>query len=192
MHGICSAEGQENVWNMKAPLERSTGLPVTVFEYGYLHPIQARFQNPSIAKRLAGILEPNDIIVCHSNGAAVTWLATCNEGARPDGVVLVQPALDPWRMPICNWADVVFNAGDEVTEWSKFLLGNIWGDMGKVGYKPKPGEMSNRVRQMDTINDAAALGMPQVSGHTAIFQAPAVTPWGELIGRRIISNRSHS
>jgi pimeloyl-ACP methyl ester carboxylesterase len=203
VHGIYSKEGLSNVWNMRLPLQQATGLPVEVFEYGYTHPVQARFSNPNIAKRLAHVMEPGDIIVCHSNGAAVTWLATHNEGARPSGVVLINPALDVWRMPICDWAHVYYNAGDDVTWWSQFLLGNIWGDMGKVGYIPPdlrhaPDEAGTtqviggdhfvtHIRQVDTEGRAGFFNAPPARGHTAMFQTPCVIPWGKVVGQRIMT-----
>lgn len=203
VHGIYSKEGQSSVWNMKAPLEQSTGLPVVVFEYGYMHPVQARFDNPAIAKRLADIMEPGDIIVNHSNGAAVTYLATVNEGARPSGVVMINPALDEWRLPVCDWCHVYHNEDDEVVWWSHLLLGNVWGEMGKIGYIPKgsippaPVQLKaavedgghswqTRVQNTDTIVDAVPLGLPAAKGHLAMFQSPCVQPWGATIGRRIL------
>ena len=205
VHGIYSKEGQSSVWNMKAPLEKATGLPVEVFEYGYLHAIQARFENPSIAKRLAHILEPGDIVVNHSNGAAVTYLATVKEGARPSGVVMINPALDTWRLPVCDWAHIYYNAEDEVVWWSQLLIGNVWGDMGQVGFCPEhditrigwPQLMetqlvdgvaySTSVRQADTIKDAQYLAAPPARGHLAMFQSPCVEPWGRIVGRKILS-----
>lgn len=200
VHGIYSKEGMSNVWNMKAPLEKATGLPVVVFEYGYLHAFQARFDNPAIAKRLAHIIESGDIIVCHSNGAAVTWLATQHEGARPSGVVMINPALDHWRMPVCDWSHIYYNADDSLVWWSKLLPGNIWGDMGEIGYRAQGDNMTralvdvpipafktrSRVTQINTIDAAYIYGVPKAAGHLAMFQSPCVGPWGAVVGKMIL------
>lgn len=204
VHGIHAKEGESNVWNMKKPLEQATGLPVVVFEYGFVNFAQARFQNPAIAKRLAHIMLPGDIVVNHSNGAAVTWLATHKEGARPAGVVMLQPALDEWRMPICDWAHVYYNPEDSIVWWSGLLFGNIWGAMGRLGYRPNGSKIlmkedstiqtvdgakyPTNIHQVDTINDAGLFGLPEARGHLAVFQSPDVQPWGRFVGSRILDH----
>jgi hypothetical protein len=106
-------------------------------------------------------------------------------------------------MPVCDWAHVYFNPDDEITWWSSLLLGNLWGDMGKTGFRLK-GErltraetsvpmnelrppVSVRVRQVDTMRDADYFDVPAARGHLAIFQRPCVEPWGRVVGRRILS-----
>lgn len=201
VHGIFAKEGDSNVWNMKAPLEAATGLPVVVFEYGYTGILGARLNNNRTAKRLAHMLAPGDIIVCHSNGAAVTWLATVKHGARPSGVVMINPALDTWRMPVADWAHVYYNADDSIVALSKILIGNVWGDMGRVGYRPKyvnytypdtcaEQEVNGKktvttIKQVDTIVQAPDLLAPAAKGHIAMFQSPCVAPWGAIVGRNI-------
>lgn len=202
VHGIYSKEGESSVWNMKAPLEKSTELPVVVFEYGYLHPVQARFSNPGIAHRLADVMEPGDIVVNHSNGAAVTYLATRDFGARPSGVVMINPALDEWRMPVCDWAHVYYNGDDEVVWWSHLLPGNVWGEMGKIGFIPKgkrpPAWTRNRMQiedgnlrwQTSVLNTDTAItriDAPAARGHLAMFESPCVAPWGAIVGKRILT-----
>lgn len=201
VHGIYSKEGESSVWNMKAPLEQVTGLPVVVFEYGFMHPVQARFENPAIAHRLADVMEPGDIIVNHSNGAAVTYLATMKFGARPSGVVMINPALDEWRMPVCDWAHVYHNEFDDVVWWSRLLIGNVWGEMGRVGFVPKgakapvdgrlqafleDGGHTWRTRVLNTDTGVARIDAPAAKGHLAMFQSPCVQPWGRIVGRRIL------
>lgn len=202
VHGIYAKEGESNVWNMKKPLEASTDFQVEVFEYGFVSMLQARFKNPGIAEKLAAAISPGDIVVNHSNGAAVTWMATHKYGARPDGVVMLQPALDEWRMPVCKWAHVYYNKEDSVVWWSSVLLGNVWGKMGKTGYV-QPGretplkydvlwqkvdgeERRTVVRQVDTINDAWRLNVRPARGHLAVFQQPDVAAWGAVVGSRIM------
>lgn len=202
VHGIYSREGESNVWNMKAPLEQATGLPVVVFEYGYMHPVQARFDNPRIARRLADVMEPGDIIVNHSNGAAVTYLATVKHGARPSGVVMINPALDEWRMPVCDWAHVYYNAADDVVWWAHLLPGNVWGEMGRVGFIPQgkrpPAWTRNRMTLKDndvswqtsvwnTDTGISRIDAPAANGHLAMFQSPCVQPWGKIVGGRILN-----
>lgn len=190
VHGIYAREGNSNVWNMKEPLERATGLPVEVFEYGFVSAWQARFTNGKNAKKLAKFLRATDVVVNHSNGAAVTWLATNKYGARPFGVVMLQPALDTWLLPKCDWVHVYYNAEDHIVWWSGLLLFHIWGRMGQVGYKPRhthkelPG-----VRQIDTINAAAYLDLPPARGHLAVFQQPDVQSWGQYVGHQILLER---
>lgn len=205
VHGIYSREGESNVWNMKAPLEQATGLPVVVFEYGYMHPVQARFDNPRISRRLADVMEPGDIIVNHSNGAAVTYLATVKHGARPSGVVMINPALDEWRMPVCDWAHVYYNDADEVVWWSHLLPGNVWGEMGRVGFIPQgkrpPAWTRNRMALKDngltwqtsvlnTDTGISRIDAPAAKGHLAMFQSPCVQPWGKIVGGRILTEIS--
>ena len=140
-------------------------------------------------------------MVCHSNGAAVTWMATHKAGARPSGVVMMQPALDEWRMPLCEWAHVYYNADDSITWLSGLLIGNVWGPMGRIGYRPNGDEIimdedyaiqnvkgekfKTEIKQIDTIRDAPAYGVKPAKGHIAIFQQPDVQAWGKIAGEKI-------
>lgn len=179
VHGIHAAEGESHVWQLRPGLEAETGLEVGVFEYGFMSFWSARFRNSKIAERLAAIVQPGDVIVNHSNGAAVTYLACRDFGMRPSVVACVNPALDnDLLFRGASETDVYYNAGDTWVGLASILIGHVWGDMGKVGYKGQhPG-----VHNIDCGNTP---GMPKVDGHIDLFSAGKADLWSRYIGIRI-------
>jgi hypothetical protein len=177
VHGIRSSEGRSNVRKL-VPALQAEGLETTVFEYGFIRFFTARWLNSSLAKRLAAIARPGDIVVAHSNGCAIAHRASERENADFGGVVFIQPALDPERTTRAPWVDVYFNAGDHVTWFAKLLPWHTWGEMGSVGYT---GPGSNHTN-FDTGNFPL---MPKCDGHLDIFSAEKVSAWSKFIARRI-------
>ena len=183
VHGILSSEGRSNVRQLVPALQK-TGLAVSVFEYGFIHFFQARFRNPSLAKRLRAISMPGDIIVAHSNGCAITHRAA-NEGAQFGGVVYINPALDPERTTPAPWVDVYFNPGDHVTWFSKLLPWHTWGEMGSTGYK---GPATNHIN----FNTGDFPLMPRCNGHLDLFNEGNVDAWSNFIARRIEAHKERA
>jgi len=95
----------------------------------------AWLRNPFIARRIAKQIESNDIIIGHSNGAALAWLMA-KEGAPITGIILIDPALDAEKAmaPQVKWIHIFYNTCDTVVNWAKWIPFHLWGDQGRVGY----------------------------------------------------------
>lgn len=161
VHGINTAEGTTNLTRLATYFE---GCTVVLFEYGFLGPIRARWKNPAIARELAGWLRHNDDVVCHSNGAALLWLANQRRYAPwLRHVSLIAPALDATRcIHRADRVDVYHNADDRVVWLSQLLRRHAWGAMGRDG-----AACGNHTTNFDTL---APGWYPQVSGHLDYFQ----------------------
>lgn len=175
VHGIHSAEGTTNMRRL-IPYFESQGFRVTVFEYGWLSVIRARWENPGIARRLAALVRESDHLVCHSNGATVAWLAMENHGMKCRRISLIAPALDAdKRFDGAIWADIYYNRCDHVVWLARLLWWHSWGSMGRDGYtgrRAAPGHTS-----IDTARHAA---LPMICGHLDYFASyilPRLGPW---------------
>ena len=180
VHGIHAREGESNVWRLKPYLELRGHL-ARVFEYGFMGALWARFANPRVARRLAAQVawEPPLDYVCHSNGAAVLYLAMRDYGLRAGRVSLINPALDcDIRLPAARATDIYYNADDEVVWLASLLLDNVWGSMGKVGYLGTPDPA------ITSVDCGHTPGLPQVSGHLAFFAPGKLDQWGRFLAAR--------
>lgn len=176
VHGIHSAEGTTNMRRL-IPYFESRGFRVTVFEYGWLGVIRARWKNPGIARRLAALVRESDHLVCHSNGAAVAWLAMKNHGMKCRRISLIAPALDAdKRFDGAIWADIYHNRCDHVVWLSRMLWWHSWGTMGRDGYTGPNAPLHGHTN-IDTERHAA---LPTICGHLDYFAAhilPRLGPW---------------
>lgn len=179
VHGIHSKEGDNNMSMLWPWLQRL--LPkheVVIHEYGFMGFWRARWANDGQARRLAALIEPGDVVVTHSNGAAITYLACRDYGACPVGVININPALDRWRTPEVHWVETIHSPGDRWVWLSQWLPGHVWGDQGRVGY---------RGFDDNTINhDASGFG-PQMeySGHCGLFDPERIDKWAYFLAYRI-------
>lgn len=179
VHGIHSPEGSNNMavlwpWLARHLPEHS----VVLHQYGFMGFWQARWRNPAEAARLAELVEDGDVIVTHSNGAALAYLAVRDYGARPAGIVNINPALDRWRTAAVEWVETIHSRGDRWVWLSQWLPGHIWGDQGQAGY---------RGLEDNTINhDAETFGEPMAyASHCGLFDQVRIDQWAAFIGQRI-------
>lgn len=175
VHGIHAQEGTSHVRRLVSYF-RDAGFDVDVFEYGWLSVLGARWRNPGIARRLAAIVEPEDHVVCHSNGAAVVWLAMRHHGMRCVQASLIAPALDADKtLPGALWADVYHNAHDHVVWAARWLWWHAWGSMGRDGAE------SWDIRNIDVGNHA---GLPKIAGHLAYFNEDILPTFAPFLVER--------
>lgn len=176
VHGIHTREGTTNMRRL-VPYFEAAGFEVVVFEYGYLSVIRARFANPGIARRLADVVRPDDHLVCHSNGAAVAWLAMHKHGMSCLKISLIAPALDDDKVTSgATWSDVYYNVCDHVVWFSRLFWRHAWGSMGRDGCTNADG-IRMGMRNIDVANHA---GLPMICGHLAYFEPhilPRFAPW---------------
>lgn len=179
IHGIHSKEGDNNMSMLWPYLQRCLpDVEIVLHSYGFMGFWKARWDNDRQARRLAAAIEPGDIVITHSNGAAITWLACNRHGARPAGVINVNPALDRWRTAACSWVETIHSKGDRWVWASQWLPGHIWGDQGRVGYRGKAANTMN--------HDAGAFGHMAYEGHCGLFEPERIYAWANFIAERVI------
>lgn len=179
VHGIHEKEGDSNMSALLPHLRRH--LPdteIVVHAYGFMGFWQARWNNNRQAARLADVLDDGDVVVTHSNGAAIAYLAVRDYGARPVGIININPALDRWLAASVQWVETIHSDGDRWVWLSQWLPGHIWGDQGKVGYRGG----SQRV-----LNHHASSfgGVMAYQGHCDLFSGKRIEKWAAFISVRI-------
>lgn len=117
------------------------GCPYHILKYGHFGLWDTRTKNDDVARQATAFITNADrpvIVVGHSNGAAIIYLAMKLYGAKPAHVVLVNPALvRNLRMPEqCPSVDIWHSPSDAPVKWAKWLPSTQmrpWGDMGAYG-----------------------------------------------------------
>lgn len=139
------------------------------FNYGYAAAFTARWRNAARAERLAKFIQPGDVILSHSNGGTLTYMAA-KLGAPMGGAIMVNPALDSSRVLASQvpWINLYVNRGDKAVDLSATLIGNLWGDQGRVGLTVAD------PRYKIIFTD---LGTPRIWGHSAILHSKNLAAW---------------
>lgn len=191
IHGIHSKEGDNNMHRFADVLRHVAPAHwnVEVFSYGFMGFWQARWRNNGVAKDLAAhsLLDKRsdemEAWITHSNGAAVAYLATTREGARPDIIININPALDRWRVAPVWAVETIHSSGDRWVNLSRFLPGHIWGDQGKVGVKA----FGMRQPEGPAISHAAHhFGKPMAyTGHCDAFDSSRRGHWARFVAARL-------
>lgn len=159
---------------------RAAGFCAVLPSYGYVHPVIAGlflWIDKHIAQTIAGFIRPDDILVGHSNGCTLIYLIT--QIVRVRGVVLINPALDSMLVPHAGFVHVYYNSSDFLTKLSALVPFHPWGGMGGWGYEGKD-------RRVTNFNQAATPGVPQLRGHSAVFERGNIRPWARFMAERCI------
>lgn len=181
IHGIHSPEGDNAMSALLPHLKKKMPhLKVVLHSYGFMGFWKARWDNDRQARRLASVLEDGDLVVTHSNGAAITYLAVTRHGARPKGVLNINPALDRWLTCPVPHVETLHSRGDRAVWVSQWLPFHLWGDQGKVGYK---GKLTN-TKSVD-VNKFP----PEMSyeGHMGLFSPSRINHWANYLSYRLQS-----
>jgi pimeloyl-ACP methyl ester carboxylesterase len=158
-----------------APSFRAAGFCTIIPTYGFLPALLLGlfpWLDDRIAESLAGFIEPNDILVGHSNGATLSYLISKRIPVR--GAVLINAALETDRIPNAKFVHVYYNSGDVVTKLSEWLPFHPWGKMGGYGYNGA----DKRVRNFDQANTP---GLPALDGHSDVFSVGKCRPWARFM-----------
>lgn len=157
-----------------------TRYPVIYPDYGWISGIETKFVNPIIVGTLLPFIEPDDTIVAHSNGCAIAY-DLMNRGVPMKGAIFINAALERniVRPDWVPWIQVIYNAGDEITEAAKLgaelgLTDPVWGEMGHAGYSGSDSHIVN--------TDAG----PEVSGHSDLFTPAHLVKWGPFVDSLLI------
>lgn len=169
------------------PYLLAAGLEVKWPEYGFELAIETRLINSMLVGTLLPYIQPGDTFVCHSNGCAIAYHLMLM-GAPAVGAVFINGALETaiGRPGSCEWIDVYWNAGDDITEIAEIgaslhIYDSIWGELGHAGYVGFDPKITN-------INCGATPNMPAVSGHSDFFTPDKLKVWGPFLAKRIASN----
>jgi hypothetical protein len=165
VHGIHTKDSATWMDSLVSAFQRA-GYPARKWTYGDVSALTTRWKNPGRAERLAREIRPGDVVVGHSNGACLTWMAA-ELGAPMGGAVLLMPALDKDKVlaPHVNWVNLYTNAFDEAVPWAELLFrgGHPWGAQGRDG-------LTQRDSRYDRYRTELLLNMP--AGHSAILGDP--------------------
>lgn len=150
------------------------GFDARIWTYGYAYALLTRWQNPGRAHALKELLLPGDIVVGHSNGGALAWMAA-ELGAPLGGAVLINPALDsdkalPEHVP---WINLYPNRHDRAVGWAKLFGDHPWGSQGRDGLAVQDSRYLTRF-----TDEEGPDGEPVVWGHSAVLTPDAIVRWG--------------
>lgn len=166
------------------PYLTQVGLEVTYVDYGFVLGLETKLSNPLVWRTMHPFIEDGDILIGHSNGAAISY-DLMNAGAKVKGCVFINGALDPriTRAVGVEFIDVYYNPGDTITEVAQLAaqLGwtdPVWGQMGHVGYWGTD-------KAITSINCGATPNMPVVSGHSDFFTPTNLQAWGPFLAKRL-------
>ena len=162
VHGFNTSNPENTVGKLDKYLT-----PATIFDYGWFGLLSVIFRNKKEAERLKGILNPNDVVWAHSNGAAIS-VEAAKQGAIFDTLVCINPALkvDTVFPKTIRRIIVIHTEHDKPTRAAAFfdkvpfvqlIVPNAWGKMGAKGAKL----LDERVYNMDWSN--------QLKGHSDFF-----------------------
>lgn len=172
LHGFNVTDGGAATTDQFAPLLRDVGYEPVQLDYGWTGLVGVRLCNGKLARWLARLSRPGDVVLAHSNGCAVAAKAV-DYGAELSGLVFLNPALDrDWAPgPAVQWWHVYYNARDPWTAAARWLPWHPWGAMGHDG----PSSEDTRLMAVDT-------GERGAWGHSPVLEDFA--SWGpEVVGR---------
>ena len=151
-----------------------------VWTYGYAYAVLTRLQNPGRASKLCNLIEPGDVVLGHSNGACLAWLAA-ELGAPMQGAILLNPALDTNKLMAkqVQWVNLYTNRYDEAVPWARVFVGHPWGSQGRDGISVPDVPRYRVVETSVPRNDA-----PSVRGHSAVLSPDALPQWSDVIVRQ--------
>lgn len=175
IHGVNIRRNQNHLRRI-APAFRDAGFCVQLPYYGYISAFFLGIFNwidNRIADSMTSFIQEGDILVGHSNGAALVYLISKRVKLR--GAILINAALDTTDLVDAGFVHVYYNAGDVVARISNLIPFSVWGAMGGVGYQ---GDSTN-VLNIDQGNPPDNL--PKLDGHSDIFGAGKAGPWSRFM-----------
>lgn len=136
VHGFNVRDGGRKTTGTLRPYLKAAGYDVREFRYGWLGLLSVRLFNQRFAELLADMVNPDDVLIGHSNGCCLLHLAA-QKRARFAKAVYINPALDR-GMPLAPQVRVLHvwhSPSDRPVAWARILPDHPWGDMGAVGYQ---------------------------------------------------------
>ena len=174
VHGIHTNDSESWMDHMVLAFNQA-GWDAAKWTYGYAYAMLTRIQNPWRAKKLVEIIKPGDVILGHSNGCCLAWMAA-ELGAPISGAILLNPALDTDKVMAkqVKWVNLYANHQDEAVPWAKAFVGHPWGAQGRDGLTVE----DPRYQTIWTDQEP-----PRVYGHSAMLAPSAISLWTQRIIR---------
>ena len=183
LHGFNVWDGGEGSIDKFIPALVGADFDVVEFDYGWLGPVGVKAMDGRLAKLLAKLVRPGDVVIAHSNGCCIAQMAA-DLGAPFAVMVFISPALDRdaplpahigerhvWHTPSDEWVTKA--------RWIPFVK---WGDMGAVGYQ---GDPSTRTIN---FNGEVLLGIKPIR-HSGWFEEPPMPAASRMIvGKMLIAH----
>lgn len=182
LHGFNVRDGgQQSIGRLRPYLQAAGFDDIRIPGYGFVHLLGTAGFNDNLAPLIAGLSNPGDILIAHSNGCALGYRAIRDHGATFDHLVFINPALRP-RLPfpggpktIQVWhsrSDLAVAAA-RLTSWF-----TLWGNMGAVGYRgPHDVRVANYDKQRRFAKSSRS--------HSDVFSDDLLPFFGPLIVDRL-------
>lgn len=149
------------------------GWDARVWTYGNVNALTTRLFNPGRADNLAAILEPGEVVLGHSNGCTLTYMAS--QKVPLGGAILLNPALDRDKVvaPPCPWINLYKNKFDVAVKLAGFIPKHPWGPQGREGLLID----DSRYYTVETSEE-----YPFAIGHSGILEPEKLPFWtGRII-----------
>lgn len=190
IHGFNVFDGGRATVGRLRPFFADRKVPYLMVNYGWFGIGRTYVKNDNVARRVAGAcrtareLDQNRpiIVVGHSNGCAITWLAAREHGVEIDRAVFINPALDEDAVipPGIRSLHVWHSPDDKPVAWSRKLPFHPWGNMGAIGYQ---GPADERVENFDKQSGYRAASS---KAHSDVFSDELLPFFGPLIAGRAV------
>lgn len=184
LHGYNVSRPEDNVGEL-IPTLKNYGIEPVLLNYGELNLIDLRPRNNTVARLLKEIAKPGDILITHSNGAAIAYEAAMKyDLAELKALIMFNPALNTEFVFPNATSDkivVMHNKTDApvlvsklwrtITKISPLSInygGHLWGAAGRDGFKR---------RERYTAHIDMSQGENAVKGHSAQFRPPEVADY---------------
>jgi hypothetical protein len=184
VHGFNVSDGGRDSIDRLYPALDNRGWTVRPkrLDYGW-RIITQLWGNPKVADELAGLADPGDVAIGHSNGCSIIHRATHLQHCELETIVYINPALDTDATPgpCVKRCLVLFAEDDRAVLLATLIPGVLWGAMGRFGYRGKDPRILNlnlnKQLQAKTLGHSGALKRhPRALGHL-------IADW---LGRRIV------
>lgn len=183
IHGARVGRKSRNKLCRLAPAFRTCGFCTIIPTYGFLPALLLGlipWLDDRIAETISGFIEPNDVLVGHSNGGTLVYLVSKRLPIK--GAVLINPALDSRLCPNASFVHVYYNGDDIITQISSLFPCSPWGSMGGEGYLGK----DQRVKNIDQGHPPD--GLPKLSGHSDIFRVGKCRKWARFMAELVLQD----
>ena len=141
IHGFNVKDGGKKSIGELGPYFTNRDCDVHMRKYGHFTITEARLKNDDVAKQVEQFVKNSVepvILVGHSNGCNIIYLAMKLFKAEPAHTVFINPALkrDIRMPPSCKSLDIWHSPSDKPVKWARFLWKSKylnWGAMGTYG-----------------------------------------------------------
>lgn len=189
VHGFNVKDGGAGSIAKLKPYYEAAGFEVKLFRYGWtallmIFPFTARLLNRRLARLLADVIRPGDILGGHSNGALICKLS--GDLGAPIGIlIIINGAIDSdvTFAPQIGRIQIWYSPSDKPVTFARILPRHPWGDMGAIGYR---GPYDARVDAYNKEN-----GFPVSSKeHSDVFKPRIIDFFAPLIVKKTIEQLS--